>query len=397
MRVLHIIPGLDPKSGGPAAAIGGLAPAQVKAGLEVSLLAAFRIDANPSIMEKLRAAGVAIHMIGPVVGALGRHPAIVPTLRKAVASADVIHIHALWEETQHQAAVAARLSAKPYIFRPCGMLDPWSLNQSKWRKKLYMFLRLRRDLSGAVALHFTANLERDLAAPLLLPPKAIVEPNGIDLSEFLELPAKDTFRHRYPRIGQRPILLFLSRIHPKKGLDVLVPAFTRAMARWKQQLPVGSLPILVIAGPDADNYEAQVRRNTQALGLEEDVLFVGPLFGEHKVAAFADADLFVLPSHQENFGIVVVEAMAAGCPVLISDQVNIHPQITAWGAGWVVPVNADRLAEQLQQCLCSPLQRRAAGAAGRAAARLHYDWNAIGARWAEHYQTIIQKQSSTSQ
>src|SRR5207253_7680037 len=131
--------------------------------------------------------------------------------------ADVVHIHGLWEEIQHQAARSSRQSGVPYVFRPCGMLDPWALSQGRWRKRLFMALRLRPDLNSAEALHFTSELERDLTGPLGLRSKPIVEPNGIRVEEFEDLPPAGQFRERYPPLRDRPLLLFLGRVHLKKG------------------------------------------------------------------------------------------------------------------------------------------------------------------------------------
>src|SRR5262249_48936832 len=156
-----------------------------------------------------------------------------------VRQADVVHIHALWEEVQHRAARTAWQRGKPYLIRPCGMLDPWSLAQGRLRKALYLRWRLRTNLNRAAALHFPSQPERALTRPLRLRVPALVEPNGISLEEFADLPARGKFRsgHNIPADG--PLILFMSRIHPKKGLDLLVPAFA--------QLKVPGA-ILVLAG-----------------------------------------------------------------------------------------------------------------------------------------------------
>src|SRR2546426_6223596 len=132
MRIVHIISNLDPRSGGPTTALLGLAAAQRRAGLDVEVISTFTPQHNPDIAQQLEAANVKVHLIGPVHGRLGRHPQLAPTLTQIIAGKDMVHIHALWEEIQHQAAVAARRAGAPYIFRPCGMLDPWSLSQSRW-------------------------------------------------------------------------------------------------------------------------------------------------------------------------------------------------------------------------------------------------------------------------
>jgi glycosyltransferase involved in cell wall biosynthesis len=307
---------------------------------------------------------------------LSAHPQLAQTVQEAVAQADVCHIHALWENIQHFGARAAERRGVPYIVRPCGMLDPWSLRQSKWKKQLYMAWRLRRNLQRAAALHFTAAAERDLTKPLKLSTPAIVEPNGVDLKEFEQLPPRGTFRSAYPAIGQRPMILFLGRVHPKKGVDLLVKAFSKTTT---------SDAMLVIAGPDWDGHTAQIRQLVQSLGLTDRVIFTGMLHGRHRIEAMVDADLFCLASHSENFGIAVVEALAAGTPVIISDQVNIYQEIAAAGVGTAVPLDVSAFTSSLDRWLADRSLRQEAASRCRDFVWQNYDWNQIARRWIEHY------------
>jgi len=380
MRVIHVISGLDPEAGGTAAAAAGLAAAQAAAGLDVSMLATWTTPGALAAGEALKGKGITVRQVGPAKAPLSRHPELAAATAEAVSGADVVHIHALWEEVQHQAARAARRLGRPYVITPHGMLDPWSLSRGRWKKRLYLAWRLRRDLNRAAAIHYTAAAERDLAAPVGIRTRAVVEPNGVDLEEFRELPARGTFRSRYPQIGQRPMVLFLSRIHPKKGLDVLVPAFARCGC---------DEAALVIAGPDSDGYAETVRRSVSENALEARVVFTGMLRGADRVAALADADLFVLPSYQENFGIAVVESLAAGTPVVISDQVNIHAEISAAGVGGVVPVSADALARELNRWLKDGALRNRFAEKAPAFVRERYGWREIAGRWVMHYQEIV--------
>jgi glycosyltransferase involved in cell wall biosynthesis len=379
MKILHVISGIDPRGGGPAEALRGLASAQAAAGLHVGVLATYAAGHDLGFARVLQGRGVTVRLVGPCHGRLARHPDLVAATGEAVAAADVVHIHALWEEVQHQAARACRLSAKPYLIRPCGMLDPWSLRQSRLKKMLYLFWRMRRHLNAATALHFTSDAERCGTASLQLRPPALVEPNGIDVSEYANLPPRGTFRQRWDIPAGRTMLLFLGRLHPKKGLDVLLPAFAR----------LGGESLLVVAGPGEEGYRLRLKEASNRLGIADRVVFTDMVLGSDKLAAFADADLFVLPSYQENFGIAVAEAMAAGLPVVISDQVNIHAEIKAAGAGGVVPTDAAALAAELAGWLDDPVRRRHAGASARAYARDRYDWSAIAGRWEEHYERLV--------
>ena len=317
VRILHVISGLDPENGGPTFALVGLAEAQRRAGLDVSVMATWQIKTGFPLAERLRAAGVKVDLIGQASGKLSRHPDLAAAVDRAVANTDVLHVHALWEEIQHQAPRAAQRRGVPYVITPHGMLAPWSLAQGglvhRWGKRAYLATRLRKNLDRAAAIHFTTPAERDLVAPMRLAAKSVIEPVGIDFSEFETLPPPDRFRAQYPQLAGRPMVLFLSRLSPQKGLDVLIPA----MIRTNDDV------MLVLAGPDYDNYGARVRGWVSELLLQDRVIFTGMLHGAERIQAFRDADLFVLPSHHENFGIVVAEAMAAGTPVVISREVNI--------------------------------------------------------------------------
>ena len=160
MKVLHVISGIDPTTGGTATALTALAPALVRAGMAITIISAFDRPEDEAA-KALRRKGVQVIQIGPVTGALSRHPQILPKLQKLVPEADVVHAHGLWEEIQHQAARISRGAGVPYIISAHGMLDPWSLAQSRWKKKLYLALRLRRDLNGAAAIHYTSQAEAE--------------------------------------------------------------------------------------------------------------------------------------------------------------------------------------------------------------------------------------------
>jgi glycosyltransferase involved in cell wall biosynthesis len=379
MRILHVISNIDVSFGGTSTALAALARAQRLAGLDVHIFSTFSTPSE-SAADELRRDGVGVTLIGPTTQPLSRHPQIEFSLREQMPKADIVHIHALWEEVQHRAARVARSLGKPYVMTPHGMLDPWSLGQSKWKKRLYLAMRLRSNLNSATAIHYTSEIERDLATPLRLKPRTIVEPNGVDLAEFQDLPARGGFRAKHAMLaGDRPIALFLGRVHPKKGLNLLVPAFAQAA-------PANA--VLVIVGPEADGYGDEIRAMAKQHGVADRLLFTGMLRGRDRIEAFVDADLFALPSYQENFGIAVVEALASGCPVLISDQVNIHREITAGGVGGVVPTEVEPLTRELGRWMGDQNLRREAGARGPAFVRERYDWNRIAEHWAAHYASL---------
>jgi glycosyltransferase involved in cell wall biosynthesis len=179
----------------------------------------------------------------------------------------------------------------------------------------------------------------------------------------------------------RRIVLFLSRFDRKKGLDLLLPAF----ASLRAQCPDAAL---VLAGSGDKGLEAQLREQSIALGIADHVFWPGFLSGSEKAAAFADADVFVLPSYSENFGIAVVEAMAAGCPAVVSDQVAIHDDIKSAGAGVVVRCDARELAEALSFALSDAAARARMGSNGRQLSLTRYSLDSVAAKLAAAYQTI---------
>lgn len=379
MKVLHVISGLDPAAGGPTQALAGLASAQRTAGLDVTILTTVAADGDYMLVDSIRSRDVTVRVVPPGPGPLRRHPELQSAVDELVAESDVCHIHGLWEQIQHEAARTARRLGRPHLFRPCGMLDPWSLAQRRWKKRLYIAWRLRRNLDGCTAIHLTGEIERDSVKRLGFKAPTIVESNGVDLAEFASLPDPGSFRRRYPTIGDRLLVLYMGRLHYVKGLDILIPAFARIAAKEA---------VLVLAGPDDRGYLPRAKAIVSECRLEDRVIFTGMLRGADRLVALADADLFVLPSYHENFGVVVIEALAAGTPVVISDRVGIHPEITRAQVGGVVPTAVEPLATEIDRWLADGAMRRAAARRARPFAEEHYDWNEIARRWAHRYDKL---------
>jgi glycosyltransferase involved in cell wall biosynthesis len=372
MRVLHVTSSIHASSGGTAVAVLGLARAQAATGLDVAVLTTERQSDS-----RVDGDGASIYLLAPATGKLRRHPDLARVAAERVAEADVVHVHALWEEAQFQAVRASRARGVPYLITPHGMLTPWSLAQSRWKKQLYIAWRLRRMLRGAALIHYTSEVERAKVAASVAPgTPSIVEPLGVALAEYRALPPAGTFRARFPDLADRPIVLFLGRLHPGKGLEYLIPALA-AMGRGDA--------VLVAVGPDSGGYRTRLEQRAQSLGVRGRVLFTGLLQGPEKVAALVDADLFCLPSDHENFGVAVVEALAAGTPALVSEHVPVGKEIADGGAGAVVPQDPPQLAAAIDRWLSDGDLRRAASERGKALAWERYDWLAIARRWPAHY------------
>jgi glycosyltransferase involved in cell wall biosynthesis len=207
----------------------------------------------------------------------------------------------------------------------------------------------------------------------------IVEPNGVQLDDFRSRSEGSDFRSRH-RLSQRPVIGFLGRIHPGKGLEYLIPALARM-----QRTDV----VLVAAGPDSGGFRGRMEELARHHGVSERVIFTGMIRGAEKVEMLSGLDLFVLPSQHENFGIAVVEAMAAGCAVIVSDQVGIQSEVAKAQCGDVVPLDIAALAAAMDRWIADPERCREAGIRGREFALAAYDWDRIADRWKNHYRSLI--------
>jgi glycosyltransferase involved in cell wall biosynthesis len=290
-------------------------------------------------------------------------------LDAAIPQADIVHIHSLYLFHVWYAARVCRRAGVPYLLRPHGTLDPFLRERGRLKKALVGLAFQDRVIRAAAALHFTAEEEMRLAAPYTFGAKGVVVPNGLDMADYASLPAPGGFLARHPELAGTKPVLFLSRINFKKGLDVLIPAFAKAIA-------ADPALRLVIAGPD-DGYRATAEGFARAAGVADRIVWTGMLAGEEKKQAFVDCTAFALPSWSENFGIAIVEAMACGAPVVISDRVNIWREIAGAGAGLVSPPDIDSVAAHIL-LLAADTQRAARmGTAGRRLVETHYDWARI--------------------
>jgi glycosyltransferase involved in cell wall biosynthesis len=369
MRILHVSSSLDRRDGGPPVVLAGLAIAQARAGAVVTVAANFNTHTVSSLADTLREGGVSVSLIGPATGKQQRHPQIRPTLIKLIADADVVHIHTLWEDIQHQAAVISRRLKKPYVIVPHGMLDPWALSRHWWFKQIYLVVRLRRDLNGAMFIHALNVDEAKLIEPLRLRTECRIIPNGFS-PEQLAPPVSSAVRNQ-----AGPTILFLSRLHYKKGLDYLADAFIQVAARH-------ATVRLVVAGPD-DGAEKEFDARIAAVGLHSRVDRVGALYGQAKIDALKSAAVFVLPSRQEGFSVAILESLACGTPVVISDACHF-PEVAAESAGAIVPLEPSAIADAVLQIVNDPDRRRAMSAAARSLAQ-RYTWDHVARRTLDLY------------
>ena len=330
MKILHVIHSIDPSGGGPIEGVRQLAAALSRLGCDSEILSLDPPDAP-------HAAGVSIphHGLGPGKGTYGWSPRLVPWLKAHRLQYDVVIVNGLWQF--HGLAVRRALfgSGTPYCTFPHGMLDPWFNERyplKHLKKMLYWPWAEYRIMRDADAVLFTTEEERLLARQSFSPYccREHVVCHGTEGPQGNSERQRDLFSAKFPETVGKRLFLFLGRVHEKKGCDLLIQAFSRSLPD-----SAGQAFHLVMAGPSDNEFGRHLRELALQFGVADRITWTGMLAGDLKWGAFHCAEAFVLPSHQENFGIAVAEALACGLPVLISNKVNIWREIEEDRAGFV--------------------------------------------------------------
>lgn len=331
MNILHLIVSVDPKSGGTVEGVRKLYGAHVDMGHPGDVLCLDAPDA-PFVQEFPGT----VHALGPVRSTFGFTPALVPWLRTNAGRYDAVIVHGLWQYPGLAVRLAlARPGMPPYFVFTHGMLDPWFKRRyplKHLKKWLYWPWAEYRVLRDAAAVLFTCEEERIAARQsfwLYRCREAVISFGTSDVPVGGEALAK-SFLDTYPGLRSKRLILFLGRIHEKKGCDLLLEAFARVCTRMPDIH-------LVMAGPDSQGWGATLQARGVQLGISHRITWTGMLAGDQKWGAFHASDVFCLPSHQENFGVAVAEALACGLPVLMSDKVNIWREVKGDAAGLVAP------------------------------------------------------------
>ncbi len=309
----------------------------------------------------------------PALGRWAFSPSLFTSMYRYVCHADFVTLHSLYSFPVLAGYAMARLAGKPYGVWPHGVLAPFQRRVSAKKKRAYDLVSARSILNDASVLFYSATGERDEAAPLRLRAPSVIVPHGIDLGEFSQLPARGQFRARYLGGHQGPLVLYLGRLNAKKGLDLLVAAFSRVVA----QLPEARLAI--VGAGDPPSFESQVDDWLRRWGIAERTVMPGLIAGDQKLSALADADVFVLPSHAENFCFAMFEAMAARVPVVIADSLNLAPEVERWEAGLVLRRDPEAFASGMLELLVNEELRRSMGERGLCMAK-SYSWHSTGVR-----------------
>ena len=393
MKVLCVISSYWPafQFGGPIFSLHNLNKMLVKKGVEVSVYTTNvgldrRVPVNQEVnVDQVKVTYFTFTRFFEFLGARGWQCSLPMTgaLKRTLRIFDIVYIVSIWNYPVACAAHYCREYKKPYIISPRGLLYPYATGKKSWKKWPYYQLITKKDLHGAKAIHYTTQDEAQKChLPLCLKNRAVVIPHGINLSEFGDLPGKDKLRQRYPVLKDKKVILFLSRINWKKGLDILVKAYS-ILAKEQDSIH------LLIVGNDDGGYIRKVKRWVKEYGIEQRVTFTGILTGKEKLEAYAASDIFVLPSYSENFGIAVIEAMACGMPVVISNKVGIYREIEENRAGIVVDTDTESLYKGINLLIKNPELKTEIATNGRRFVQERYDINKVTDMMIQFYNEVI--------
>jgi len=364
MKILHTISSIDKNSGGTSTYLQILSNELVK---NISLGIATISTNNPLLMDKKT------NLFQANPSFLGYSKELKTYLTQI--NTDILHGNGMWQYPVHAMAKSARIRQIPYILSPHGMLEPWALNAGKWKKKLAMVLFQRKDLKNAVCIHATARMEAENIRKLGFKNPIAVIPNGIQLNEF-------PINNKKLRQNKKTIL-FLSRIHQKKGIELLIEAWQKTETTLRQNWKIE------IAGNGKEGYIESLQKLIDEKGLTQEISIIGAQFGEAKLATYYRSDLFVLPTYSENFGIVVAEALACGVPV-ITTKGTPWEELNTCNAGWWIEIGVEPLTKALNQAMqLSDEERQFMGQNGRKLVEGNYSIEAVATKMVRLYQWIL--------
>ena len=385
-RIVHAIGDLDPAGGGPPVVAARLAAAQAAMGCDVTIFS-YRSQEGGARADALMAETPHGELVrqksisdpGRLERVTGRAAA---RAFEAMVSqgVDVLHTHGMWEPMMPAMVAVARRRGVAYVVTPHGMLDPYTLSVKPTKKRIALATTHKKFLERASFVHMLNADEASLAAPVLRGAPTRVVPNGIFLEEIEHLPPAGAFRSRHPEIGDRPYVLFLSRLAHKKGLDYLADAF----ALLHERMPDVEL---VVAGPD-DGQRADFEARIAAHGVGVRVHLVGPQYGADKLAVLRDAAVFCLPSRQEGFSIAITEALAIGLPVVISRACHF-PEVSEVNAGIETDLDPREVADALEHVLSDTARAHSMGQAGATLVRERFTWPKVATLTIECYEQVI--------
>ncbi|WP_262148712.1 glycosyltransferase [Chryseobacterium foetidum] len=371
MKVIHCISSIDETTGGPARSITVLVDSLAMSN-KIKYIDLLTLESSNPLYKKFENKKINLKFLEPSF--LDYSKTLNIELQKK--DADLYHGHGIWNLPIHQMAKSARKKSKPYIISVRGMLEPWSMQQNRHKKKLAMILYQHQDLKSATCLHATGQMEVDSIRNLGYKNPIAKIPNGINLDDY---PKKE-----YHNKTNKTIL-FLSRIHPKKGIEILIEAWQLLDESIKENWKIK------IAGNGDQAYINKLKQEIDSKKLADKIDIIGSKFGTEKLESYHNADLFVLPTYSENFGIVVAEALSCGIPV-ITTKGTPWIDLKDYKAGAWIDVGVDSLRTTLEEFLqkdSSELEQM--GKNGRRLVEDKYSIESVGKQFLELYDWIINK------
>jgi glycosyltransferase involved in cell wall biosynthesis len=390
MRVLHVTPSVPQVRGGTSQAVLGLVKALCQHQVEAEI--ATTDDNGDDLLTVPLQTRVSyeqvpvwfFHRFSPPLKPIREFAfsgGLTAWLWQNMANYDLVHVHALFSYPSTVAMAIARLQKIPYVVSPHGLLCEWSLQQSVRKKQIYRQLIEQKNLNGSQAIHFTAEQEQQEAAGLNISAPSFIIPLGLTLPAAIPNP-RQRLRQQLQIPEQEFVVLFMSRLHPKKGLDYLIQA-------------LGQLTherfTFILAGSGAPEYLDQVKSLLTLHQLSDRTHLAGFVEGETKNLFLQGSDLFALPSYSENFGVVVLEAMAAKLPVLLTPGVALAPMVQQHQVGWVVEQDVKAITTAIADALHCPNQGKEMGERAEQLIAEQFSWSAIATQMEHTYQTILQK------
>lgn len=374
LNILQVTPYYPPgyAFGGPAFASGALAPELQKLGHQVTTITSNRngdgfSKVPPHLVEP---AGNQAIYCSTHTGRFLYAPHLAYSLRTRLPQADVVLVPCgSWNYYFLTGCREAQKFHKPYVVYPHGNFDPWALDLKKWRKKIWWQLFDKKNYRRAAAAVALTREEASQIRHMGFTGWIEVIPNGVDFAAYQEALSREAIEEQFPQLRKKRWLLFMARLHPKKGLEVLLPA----LAEIRQQ--VRNLQ-LIIAGPDEDSYGRVVHGLIDDLNLHDAVCLTGMVTGSLKNGLLRQAELFLLPSHSEGFPMGVLEAMACGLPVIITRNCNL-PEVGENNAGIIVENEVKDLTEGLSTILKNNKLRKQLGKNGKSLVQKYYTWSQV--------------------
>jgi glycosyltransferase involved in cell wall biosynthesis len=393
MRVLHVIPSLAPRHGGPTEAAIGEVRALRAQGIDASILTSDD-DVGGALQVPLyrwiEYESVPVQFL-PRVRARQHTligftfaPSFWPWLKRNVSTYELIHVHTVFSFPANLAMYSARRFQVPYVVRPLGQLCRWSMQHRAWGKRAQLALLTRRNVDGAAFIHTTSRMEAVETAEIGFDTSCRVVPHGIDLPPVIPN-ARARLRDELGLPQERSLIAFMSRFHEKKGLEVLFEACSRL-----RNQPFD----LVLAGTGEDSYVATLRQRAKELGIDARIHWYGFATGDRKRQLLQGADVFVLPSYSENFGIAVLEALACGLPVIVSDQVALGDVVTDESLGRVVANDGENLAQAIVELLHAPEERARIRDRALSVVSQRFSWSAAARQLIEAYREVISRSTA---